>query len=244
MFRFRLILNTTKIGTAPAAQPSSGWNGCTYGKFRSTKGQLGKQKRSPWLLILRLHICVVSDAPVFDTTSPGDRATDLDRSWLHRVMGVSPPRGSLPAALLACGWDWAEVSLSLTESLRYSLPSAVLWTDGPAWHLIWPSLIDVGQPGCQNRTEKYGCLRLQPCAVHLQVVLAHPPASLALVQRAPSGRYSDDRIFCFQGTTEKLFLLACIGEEVRILATPKFKFSQSFFEDPEYPHLPLVYRSA
>ena len=80
--------------------------------------------------------------------------------------------------------------------------------------------------------------------MHLQVVLAHPPASLALVQRAPSGKYPDDRVFCFQGTTEKLFLLACIGEEVRILATPKFKFSQSFFEDPEYPQLPLVYRSA
>ena len=136
------ILNTTKIGTAPAAQPSSGWNGCTYGKFRSTEGQLGKQKRSPWLLILRLHSCVVSYAPVFDTTSPGGRATDLDRSWLHCVMGVSPPRGSLPAALLACGWDWAEVSLSLAESLRNSPPQAVLWTDGPARHLIWPSLIE------------------------------------------------------------------------------------------------------
>ena len=157
------------------------------------------------------HLCCLSAALVFDTTSPSakacaagtgsvGRSSEPHRSWLHCVMGVSPPRGSLPAALLACGWDWAEVSLSLTESLRYSLPSAVLWTDGPAWHLIWPSLIDVGQPGCQNRTEKYGCLRLQPCAVHLQVVLAHPPASLALVQRAPSGRYSDDRIFDFQST--------------------------------------------
>ena len=124
-------------------------------------------------------------------------------------------------------------------------PATGCFVDG--WtrlHLVWPSLIDVGQPGCQNRTEQYGCLRLQPCAVHLQVVLAHPPASLALVQRAPSGKYPDGRIFGFQGTTEKIFLLACIGEEVRILATPKFKFSQSFFEDPEYPHLPLVYRSA
>ena len=142
------------------------------------------------------------------------------------------------------GWDWTEVSLSLTESLRYSLPSAVLRTDGTARHLIWPSLIDVDQPGCQNRTKKYGCLRSQPCAVHLQVVLAHPPESLALFQRVPSGRYSDGWVFGFQGTSEKLFLLACIGEEVRILATPKFKFFQSFFESLEYPHFPLVYRSA
>ena len=196
------------------------------------------------LSLLRSYSTLLPQAQKPVPPAPALQGNHLNRSWLHCVMGVSPPRGSLPAALLACGWDWAEVSLSLTESLRYSLPSAVLWTDGPAWHLIWPSLIDVGQPGCQNRTEKYGCLRLQPCAVHLQVVLAHPPASLALVQRAPSGRYSDDRIFCFQGTSEKLFLLACIGEEVRILATPKFKFFQSFFESLEYPHLPLVYRSA
>ncbi len=136
-------------------------------------------------------------------------------------------------------------SIIVPDGVVAKQPATGCFVDG--WtrlHLVWPSLIDVGQPGCQNRTEQYGCLRLQPCAVHLQVVLAHPPASLALVQRAPSGKYPDDRVFCFQGTTEKLFLLACIGEEVRILATPKFKFSQSFFEDPEYPHLPLVYRSA
>ena len=165
------------------------------------------------LLVLRLYIRVAFSCACIRHYFPKreslcrrhwlHRATDLNRSWLHCVMGVSPPRGSLPAALLACGWDWAEVSLSLAESLRNSPPQAVLWTDGTARHLIWPSLIDVGQPGCQNRTEKYGCLRLQPCAVHLQVVLAHPPASLALVQRAPSGRYPDGRIFDFQRTREE-----------------------------------------
>ena len=137
-----------------------------------------------------------------------------------------PP--SLRDPHLGGGWDWTEVSLSLTESLRYSLPSAVLRTDGTARHLIWPSLIDVGQPGCQNRTEMYGCLRSQPCAVHLQVVLAHPPESLALFQRAPSGRYSDGWIFSFRGATEKFFLLACIGEEVRILHSSKFYFFKNF----------------
>lgn len=118
--------------------------------------------------------------------------------------------------------------MSLTESLRNSLPSAVLRTDGTARHLIWPSLIDVSQPGCQNRTKKYGCLRSQPYAVHLQVVLAHPPESLALFQRAPSGRYSDGRIFSFRGANEKFFLLACIGEEVRILHSSKFYFFKNF----------------
>ena len=114
-------------------------------------------------------------------------------------------------------------SIIVPDGVVAKQPATGCFVDG--WtrlHLVWPSLIDVGQPGCQNRTEMYGCLRSQPCAVHLQVVLAHPPASLALVQRAPSGKYPDDRVFCFQGTTEKLFLLACIGEEVRILATPKF----------------------
>ena len=201
MFRFRSIFNTTKIGTAPAAQPSSGWNGCTYGKFRSTDGQLGKQKRSPWLLILRLHSCVVSYAPVFDTTSPGDRATDLDRSWLHCVMGVSPPRGSLPAALLACGWDWAEVSLSLTESLRNSPPQAVLWTDGPAWHLIWPSLIDVGQLGCQRRTKNVWVSSSATLRCASTGGLGASSSVACPGQGAPSGKYPDDRIFSFRGAT-------------------------------------------
>ena len=87
------------------------------------------------------HLCCLFDALEFDTTPPSaepadvmldHRAINLNRGWLHRVMGISPPAGSLSAALLACVWDWTEVSLSLMESLRYSLPQAVLWTNGPA----------------------------------------------------------------------------------------------------------------
>ena len=48
---------------------------------------------------------------------------------------------------------------------------------------------------------------------------------------APSGKYSDNRIFGFQGTSEKHFLLACIGEGVGILITLQFQFSKSFFKD-------------
>ena len=203
--------------------------------------------------IKTLHFCCSSAALVFDTTSPSAKACAAGTGSVGR--SSEPQLASLRHGRLTP----ARISPGCPPCLRLGLGRSIIVPDGvvakqPAtgcfvdgWtrlHLVWPSLIDVGQPGCQNRTEKYGCLRLQPCAVHLQVVLAHPPASLALVQRAPSGKYPDDRVFCFQGTTEKLFLLACIGEEVRILATPKFKFSQSFFEDPEYPHLPLVYRSA
>ena len=93
-------------------------------------------------------------------------------------------------------------SIIVPDGVVAKQPATGCFVDG--WtrlHLVWPSLIDVGQPGCQNRTEQYGCLRLQPCAVHLQVVLAHPPASLALVQRAPPGKYPDDRVFCFPGAT-------------------------------------------
>ena len=184
---------------------------------------------------MRLYSTLLPQA----TGQPIWTAAGFTASW------ASHPREDLSRlpSLLAAGTG-AE-SIIVPDGVVAKQPATGCFVDG--WtrlHLVWPSLIDVGQPGCQNRTEQYGCLRLQPCAVHLQVVLAHPPASLALVQRAPSGKYPDDRVFCFQGTTEKLFLLACIGEEVRILATPKFKFSQSFFEDPEYPHLPLVYRSA
>ena len=147
------------------------------------------------------HLCCLSRAAlVFDTTSPSAKAcaAGTSSSGQSSEPRLAPPRhGSLtparisrgPPSLLdphsGGGWDWTEVSLSLTESLRYSLPSAVLRTDGTARHLIWPSLIDVGQPGCQNRTEMYGCLRSQPCAVHLQVVLAHPPESLAPFSKGP-----------------------------------------------------------
>ena len=119
-----------------------------------------EQNQSPWLQILRLHVGVVFLLRSYLTLlpqaqKPADwlyRAVNLNRGWLYRVMGLSPPAGSLPAALLVCSRDWTEVSLSLTESSRYSLPSAVLWTDGPAWHLIWPSLIE--ELGQADKTEQ------------------------------------------------------------------------------------------
>ena len=69
-----------------------------------------EQKRSPLLLILRLTFVLSSSALVFDTTPPSaepahtaptHRAIYLNHGWLHRVMGVSPPAGSLSAALIA-----------------------------------------------------------------------------------------------------------------------------------------------
>lgn len=74
------------------------------------------------------------------------------------------------------GWDWAGVSLSLTESLR-TQPATGCFSGG--WNRFAPYLavIDAGCPA--------------------QVVLAHPPASLAPLG-ASSGTYPGRRIFGFQ----------------------------------------------
>ena len=70
-----------------------------------------EQKRSPLLLILRLHIRVVFLWRSYSTLLPQAQkpvplvpalqGNHLNRGWLHRVMGVSPPAGSLSAALIA-----------------------------------------------------------------------------------------------------------------------------------------------
>ena len=60
-------------------------------------------------------------------------------------------------------------------------------------------MIDVARLVCKPVLKSIRFFRLQPAAVHLQVVLTHPPVSLALLRRALSGRYSDDWIFDFQG---------------------------------------------
>lgn len=56
---------------------------------------------------------------LFDTT-PRSLATNTNRDGLRRVMGISPPRGSLAAAPIACVCGWAEVSLSPAWSSRNS----------------------------------------------------------------------------------------------------------------------------
>ena len=94
-------------------------------------------------------------------------------------------------------------SIALTESLRNSLPQAVLWTDGPAWHLIWPSLIE-GVPGSFAKLN-------EKCAGDFVCSLCRTStgglgASSSVAcpsQGAPSGKYPDDWIFCFQRTREE-----------------------------------------
>ena len=139
------------------------------------------QRRSPWLLILRLHSCVISYAPVFDTTSPGGRATDLDRSWLHCVMGVSPPRGSPgcpPCLRLGLGR-----SIIIPGGVIAKQPATGCFVDG--WIRLAPYLavFDAGFicTGGLGASSSVAC-----------------PG-----QGAPSGRYPDDWIFDFQRTREE-----------------------------------------
>lgn len=64
--------------------------------------------------------------PVFDTTSPGE-GRDGNRAWL-RVTGLSPLRGSLRAAPIACSCGWTGVpTLVLSSQDR---PATICFLDG------------------------------------------------------------------------------------------------------------------
>ena len=69
-------------------------------------------------------------------------------------------------------------------------------------------------------------------AAHLQVVLAHPPASLWPPSRGPSHQrtYPCCRIFYFQRASENNFLLTCIGEEVGVFITLQTYFSKILYK--------------
>lgn len=54
--------------------------------------------------VIKISLLIVS-ALVFDTTSSAAKAMLLDSGWLHRFTGISPPAGSLSAALLITGLD-------------------------------------------------------------------------------------------------------------------------------------------
>ena len=92
---------------------------------------------------------------------------------LAHITGVSPLRGSLRAAPIACVCGWAGVSLCTDGVIAKQLARAVLGWIGTAGHLIWPSLI--------TETEF--------TAIHLllQVVLAHPPHRFPVSYAGPSG---------------------------------------------------------
>lgn len=100
---------------------------------------------------------------VFDTTSPSTRAAAWTAAGFTASRGSHPHEDlSRPPSLLdpriTGGWDWTGVSLSLTESLR-TQPATGCFSGGWDRYAPYLAVIDAGCPA--------------------QVVLAHPPASLA-----------------------------------------------------------------
>ena len=83
-------------------------------------------------------ICVSNDGPIRHYFPSRGRQAWTARA---RVTGISPLRGSLRAAPIACGCGWTGVSLLdcrrgsgrtpvSPAAMRNSPPQAVLWTDG------------------------------------------------------------------------------------------------------------------
>ena len=71
--------------------------------------------------------------PVFDTTSPG-QGRNGNRAWL-RVTGISPLRGSLRAAPIACSCGWTGVPTLVLSSQDRSAMICFLdgWTRSPPY---------------------------------------------------------------------------------------------------------------
>ena len=124
------------------------------------------------------------------------KAPTLNCGWLGRIMGISPPPGSPPAALIACSLKGAMTGQKyhgrLTGSLRDRLPRPVSRSDG---YRFAPYLAVFDRHGQKRANEKISDFAfLTAC---LQVVLAHPPESLCRI-RLHQLTYSGQRIFSFQ----------------------------------------------
>ena len=107
---------------------------------------------------------------------------------LAHITGISPLRGSLRAAPIACVCGWAGVSLCSDGVIAKQLARAVLGWMGTAGHLIWPSFMRV---------------------FSAQVVLAHPPYRFPFLtrtvrERIPVAGY-DRRAAVFFKEHERLF---------------------------------------
>ena len=97
-------LNITKIGTA-SASPASGWNGCSYGMFRSVNG-FWTEAIPIASDIKTSHLCCLSLALVFDTTSPSAGACAIGISSIGRPSEprlASPRHGTLTPGRISVG---------------------------------------------------------------------------------------------------------------------------------------------
>lgn len=120
-------------------------------------------------------------------TQHKSRFTHLHSTLLPQVTGqrnrrrlASPLHGTLTPGRISVGrplsGSWTGVSLSLTESSQNSLPPAVSRTDGNRWApYILAALMELF----------WGDLSTSYVSPFPQVVLAHPPASLASFVKRP-----------------------------------------------------------
>lgn len=115
-------LNITKIGTA-SASPASGWNGCSYGMFRSVNG-FWTEAIPIASDIKTSHLCCLSLALVFDTTSPSAGACAIGISSIGRPSEprlASPRHGTLTPG---------RISVGRPPCLRLGLDGSIIVPDG------------------------------------------------------------------------------------------------------------------
>ena len=107
-------LNITKIGTA-SASPASGWNGCSYGMFRSVNG-FWTEAIPIASDIKTSHLCCLSLALVFDTTSPSAKACATGAGSVGRPSEprlASPRHGTLTPGRISVGRPHCLIPISV-----------------------------------------------------------------------------------------------------------------------------------
>ena len=108
------MLNITKIGTA-SASPALGWNGCSYGMFRSVNGFW--TEAIPIASYIKTSLlCCLSLALVFDTTSPSAGACAIGISSIGRPSEprlASPRHGTLTPGRISVGRPHCLIPISV-----------------------------------------------------------------------------------------------------------------------------------
>ena len=141
------------------------------------------QRRSPWLLILRLHSCVVFVCACIRHYFPrrqGNRSGPQLASLRHgRLTPARISPGCPPCLRLGLGR-----SIIVPDGVIAKQPATGCFVDG--WTRLAPYLavVDRGSilQSCKKERKNVQMTSFAVSAGPLQVVLAHPPASLAPVK--------------------------------------------------------------
>lgn len=127
----------------------------------------------------------------------------------------------LPPLLAAVAGQ--EYHCVLTVSWQNSPPQAAFRSDGPARHLIWPSLTAGGE-NQRTKRQMVSCFLHAAAGESTRIFRRRLPRFSRPVREGISTfGYS-----VFKMRVRKVSLLACIGEEVGVLTTLKIEFSKIF----------------